>query len=333
MKKYLSHQRIFSLWSISILLLFVGGSLYAQSLVNINIASIAELDSLPGISENVARAIVEYRSANGPFSSPAQIQKVKGVGKKIYEKIQDLITVEASAPAAVVTEQAASGPEAAEFNRKLAAHEQKIRAQVMDEIRGKKLKADEILAQFNHEPTIFEVQKAAIAHAKIYAKDINRWRRNIHIQAIIPETKFRVDYYTRENSTEKMNQNIDFRDEPDRYIMGPDEYTYYNYDYDYVKYQLQFGWDLDEVIFHRDELRVRSESEDLVDFRTKVVEDITKLYFDRRRLQVNLILTPEVDMRVKLEKELRIQELTALIDTLTGGYFLKKIEEHKSTAR
>jgi DNA uptake protein ComE-like DNA-binding protein len=37
---------------------------------------------------------VDWRSANGPFQSPADIQKVKGISPSVYEAIKDLVTVE-----------------------------------------------------------------------------------------------------------------------------------------------------------------------------------------------------------------------------------------------
>ncbi len=62
--------------------------------VNINTATVAELDRLPGIGPALAKQIVAYREANGRFSTVADIQRVKGIGKKKYEKMKPLIRVE-----------------------------------------------------------------------------------------------------------------------------------------------------------------------------------------------------------------------------------------------
>lgn len=64
-----------------------------SDLININTANIADLDSLPEIGYSTAQAIVEYRTANGKFSSIEDIKKVSGIGNATYEKIKDLITV------------------------------------------------------------------------------------------------------------------------------------------------------------------------------------------------------------------------------------------------
>lgn len=61
--------------------------------ININTASISELDSLPGIGEAYAKRIIEYREANGPFRSIEEIKNVAGIGEKRFESIKDLIKV------------------------------------------------------------------------------------------------------------------------------------------------------------------------------------------------------------------------------------------------
>lgn len=62
--------------------------------VNINTASVHELERLPGIGPALAKRIVEHRALNGRFATIAEVQRVKGIGKKKYEKIKNLILVE-----------------------------------------------------------------------------------------------------------------------------------------------------------------------------------------------------------------------------------------------
>lgn len=62
-------------------------------LININTASAAELDALPGIGPTTAQKIVDYRTKNGPFVSTEDIINVSGIGPASYERIKNLITV------------------------------------------------------------------------------------------------------------------------------------------------------------------------------------------------------------------------------------------------
>ncbi len=61
--------------------------------ININTASVGELETLPGIGFAYASAIVEYREEKGSFSSIEEIKNVSGIGEKTFEKIKDLISV------------------------------------------------------------------------------------------------------------------------------------------------------------------------------------------------------------------------------------------------
>ena len=65
----------------------------ASGLVNINRASVTELDSLPGVGPSTAQAIVEYRVAHGPFGSPEDLLNVKGIGPAKFEAMRKLVGV------------------------------------------------------------------------------------------------------------------------------------------------------------------------------------------------------------------------------------------------
>lgn len=65
-----------------------------NNLININDATIQELDTLPGVGEATANKIVNYREEKGKFNSIEEIKNVNGIGDKKYEELKNLISIE-----------------------------------------------------------------------------------------------------------------------------------------------------------------------------------------------------------------------------------------------
>ncbi|MFC5471633.1 helix-hairpin-helix domain-containing protein [Cohnella suwonensis] len=63
-------------------------------LLNLNAASQAQLESLPGIGPSKAKAIIDYREKRGEFRNVEELRDIKGIGPKIYEKVAQRVTVE-----------------------------------------------------------------------------------------------------------------------------------------------------------------------------------------------------------------------------------------------
>jgi comEA protein len=63
--------------------------------VNLNAASIAQLQTLPGVGASTAQRIIDYRQKNGAFKKVEDVMNVKGVGEKSFLKLKPLITVSA----------------------------------------------------------------------------------------------------------------------------------------------------------------------------------------------------------------------------------------------
>lgn len=69
------------------------GGTIAGALININTATATEFETLSGIGEVLAAAIVDYRTENGPFTSVDELEDVSGIGPSTLDEIRDQVTV------------------------------------------------------------------------------------------------------------------------------------------------------------------------------------------------------------------------------------------------
>lgn len=67
--------------------------------VNVNAASVAQFEALPGIGPSMAQRIVTYRDKNGPFKKLEDLMNVQGIGEKSFLKLRPFLTLGAQADA------------------------------------------------------------------------------------------------------------------------------------------------------------------------------------------------------------------------------------------
>ncbi|MDT8376831.1 MAG: helix-hairpin-helix domain-containing protein [Mariprofundaceae bacterium] len=73
-------------------MLFIAAPVQAGEKVNINSATVQQLQAVKGIGSKRAEAIVAYRTEHGSFRSVDELEKVKGIGKRSLKKIEDDLT-------------------------------------------------------------------------------------------------------------------------------------------------------------------------------------------------------------------------------------------------
>lgn len=167
--------------------------------------------------------------------------------------------------------------------------------------------ARDLLGNFVHEPTVRQVQEAAIRYGDVHPDKIARWRRRAALQALLPSFNMGWD---RDHA---IDTRIDEGSFPNFQVLNTEDRD--------EGFDASITWDLGELIWNDDQTSIDVRSKLMVQLRDDLVTEVTRAYFERRRLQLLLLTQPPSDAQAALEKELRIAELTALIDGLTGGDF------------
>ncbi len=179
------------------------------------------------------------------------------------------------------------------------------------------MKAEDILQMFAHEPTIEEIRESAIEYASVHPNMIEKWRRAAANKAWLPSLSF--DYQRKkdwQSSSYYYNYSGANVYEDDDITDGHDK-----------QWSVSLSWDLSDIVWNSSQTSIEIRSNAMVKLRDDILNEVTRLYFERRRLQYELILIPPQDIQEKIEKELRLQELTANIDALTGSYLSKRLKQ------
>ena len=103
-----------------------------------------------------------------------------------------------------------------------------------------------------------------------------------------------------------------------KFTVGPDRRT--------RKVDFGFTWDLGDFLWNPDQTSIDVRSRLTTQLRQDLVEEATRLYFERKRLLAEFGAQPTEDMALRRERELRVAELTAYLDALTGGWFSRQLD-------
>jgi competence protein ComEA len=70
-----------------------GGGAASGGLINLNSATVEQLDSLPGVGPSTAQKIIDYRTEHGGFRSVDELMEVPGIGPAKFAELKDKVTV------------------------------------------------------------------------------------------------------------------------------------------------------------------------------------------------------------------------------------------------
>ena len=174
-----------------------------------------------------------------------------------------------------------------------------------------------LLARIAHEPTIGDVQAMAIRYAEVHPDKIASWRKQARWKALVPKFSLTADT----NLTDF--RHWDSGSNPDALQRGERD----------IDWSGSMTWELADLIWSDAQTSIDVRSKLMVELRDDVINEATRTYFERRRLQAALFTQPSKEAPKRLEQELRVQELTAVLDGLTGGDFSKHLTTTSSTTK
>jgi hypothetical protein len=95
-----------------------------------------------------------------------------------------------------------------------------------------------------------------------------------------------------------------------------------------VRYEARLSWDLSKIVFNPDEIGAQFQALRTADARREVESLVIHLYFERRRLKAESAASDANDVAVSMKLEVRIAEIEAELDALTGGAFARLLRRH-----
>ncbi len=165
------------------------------------------------------------------------------------------------------------------------------------------------------EPLVGEIQKQAIRYGGLGNGKIKRWHWGSRLRAFVPRVSFGKDF--------SVGNNVDIdrggTNTPDEFILGPEDRD--------EGWDLDVSWELGDLVWSSAQTSIDSRAKLLVELRESILSQVTRIYFERRRLQMEIALSePKPTLQEHWDELLRLDELTAQLDALTGGYLSGELE-------
>ncbi|MCK9463881.1 MAG: hypothetical protein M0R80_30050 [Proteobacteria bacterium] len=179
-------------------------------------------------------------------------------------------------------------------------------------------RVEEALVLLPDEPSLAALERAALRRADADAESVRRLPASVHAAAALPAIKLSVDRDVgRDESLDR------YQDEPDRWGADTDRG---------IGLSASAEWKLNELVFDPDEVRVYDLLGDRADRREALLTMLVGAYFERRQLLLTELLLPATTAEEAIARRIRIDELTAVIDALTGGLLSRNLKRRSVDA-
>ncbi|MFZ2385001.1 MAG: hypothetical protein WBE75_02200 [Candidatus Omnitrophota bacterium] len=162
------------------------------------------------------------------------------------------------------------------------------------------------------EPGIQEVQKTAVALADAGQEKITRWRKQAAARGWLPK----VSLSTQRNGTDLWHWEGGSTTRLEDDCLRKGKYT--------QEWSVTVNWELGDLIWSTDQTSIDVRSKLTAELRQDIIEQITKAYFERLRLRHDLENMRLEDRGRRFDKEIRLRELTAYLDAMSGGLYSRK---------
>lgn len=175
---------------------------------------------------------------------------------------------------------------------------------------------EEALSMFSHEPALAEIRQVAIAYSEVEPEKIRKWRKAAAAKALLPDLRVAYD-----DAKDWQSSTYFYKDTYEEQYLKDDDITR-GHD---KGWSVSLTWELGDLIWNSAQTTIDARSRLMVQLRDDILNEVTRLYFERKRMQVEMISSPPADFMSRMDKELKLQELTAGIDALTGLYLSKRL--------
>lgn len=172
-----------------------------------------------------------------------------------------------------------------------------------------------------YEPKIRDIQQAAIRYAEVSPEKISQWRKGAAKKALLPQISVGIDrnssdlWHWEGGSTTKTDDDVLRRGK------------------DTVDWDVSLSWDLADMIWNDAQTSIDVRSKLMVELRDDILDQVNKLYFERLRVKSELDNLAIEDRNKRFDKQLKLEELTASLDSLTAGYYSEQLHKLSTTAQ